>query len=77
MGLRLRLKATFDDSAFTGASKVITTAMKKYGLILADNGSNWYVSGETDDAWAPDMDAVLSHLGQVKGSSFEIVTLEN
>jgi hypothetical protein len=73
MGLRLRLKATFDDSAFTGASKVITTAMKKYGLILADNGSNWYVSGETDDAWAPEMDAVLSSLGKVKGGDFEII----
>ena len=73
MGLRLRLKATFDDSAFKGASKVITTAMKKYGLILADNGSNWYVSGETGDAWAPEMDAVLSSLGKVKGSDFEIV----
>jgi hypothetical protein len=73
MGLRLRLKATFDDSAFTGASKVITTAMKKYGLILADNGSNWYVSGETDDAWAPEMDAVMSSLGKVKGGDFEIV----
>lgn len=73
MGLRLRLKATFDDSAFTGASKVIATAMKKYGLILADNGSNWYVSGETDDAWAPEMDAVISSLGRVKGGDFEIV----
>jgi hypothetical protein len=73
MGLRLRLKATFDDSAFTGASKVITTAMKKYGLILADNGSNWYVSGETDDAWAPEMDAVMSSLAKVKGGDFEIV----
>jgi hypothetical protein len=47
--------------------------MKKYGLILADNGSNWYVSGETDDAWAPEMDAVMSSLGKVKGGDFEIV----
>jgi hypothetical protein len=73
MGLRVRLKASFDDSTFTGASKVISTAMKKYGLILADNGSNWYVSGETDDAWGPEMDALLSNLGKVKGSDFEIV----
>ena len=73
MGLRVRLKASFNDSAFTGASKVLTTAMKKYGLILADNGSNWYVSGESDNAWEPEMDALLSNLGQVKGSDFEIV----
>jgi hypothetical protein len=73
MGLRVRLKASFDDSAFTGPSKVLTTAMKKYGLILADNGSNWYVSGESDEGWAPEMDALLANLGQVKGSDFEIV----
>ena len=73
MGMRVRLKASFDDSSFTGASKVLTTAMKKYGLILADNGSNWYVSGESDNAWEPEMDALLSNLGGVKGSDFEIV----
>jgi hypothetical protein len=73
MGLRLRLKASFDDSTFTGASKVISTAMKKYGVILADNGSNWYISGETEDGWAPEMDALLSNLGKVKGGDFEIV----
>ena len=73
MGLRLRLKASFNDSAFTGASKVISTAMKKYGVMLADNGSNWYISGETEDGWAPEMDALLSNLGKVKGGDFEIV----
>lgn len=73
MGLRLRLKASFDDSAFTGASKVITTAMKKYGIMLADNGSNWYISGETEEGWAPEMGAVLTNLGKVKGGDFEIV----
>ena len=56
MGLRLRLKASFDLSSFTGASLVILTAMKQYGLILADNGSNWYVSGDSDDAWTNLMD---------------------
>jgi len=73
MGLRLRLKASFDDSAFTGASKVITTAMKKYGVMLADNGSNWYISGETEEGWAPEMDDLLQNLGKVKGGDFEIV----
>ena len=73
MGLRLRLKASFDDSAFTGASKVITTAMKKYGVMLADNGSNWFISGETEEGWAPEMDALLTNLGKVKGGDFEIV----
>jgi hypothetical protein len=73
MGLRVRLKASFDDSTFTGAAKIVTTAMKKYGMILADNGSNWYVSGESDDGWASEMDGLLSSLGKVKGSDFEIV----
>ncbi len=73
MGLRLRLKKDFDDSGFTGASKVITTAMKKYGIILADNGSDWYISGETNDAWGPEMDDLNSNLKKVKGKDFEIV----
>ena len=73
MGLRLRLKASFDDSAFTGPSKVVATAMKKYGIILADNGSDWYISGESNDAWEPEMDSLLTNLGTVKGSDFEIV----
>jgi hypothetical protein len=73
MGLRVRLKASFDDSALTGPSKIITTAMKRYGLVLADNGSSWYISGESNDAWGPAMDALLSNLRKVKGSDFEIV----
>ena len=73
MGLRVRLEASFDDSAFTGPTKIIATAMKKDGLILADDGSDWYLSGETNNAWAPEMDALLRNLGKVKASSFEIV----
>lgn len=73
MGLRVRLKASFDDSTMTGASKVITTAMKKYGLILADNGSDWYISGESENAWGPEMDDLLDSLDRIKGSDFEIV----
>jgi hypothetical protein len=51
MGLRLRLKASFATSSFSGPTLVILTAMKKYGIILADNGSNWYISGETNQGW--------------------------
>ena len=73
MGLRLRLKASFDTSPFTGPSLVILTAMKQYGLILADNGSDWYVSGDSDDAWAPLMDSLVSDFDKVLGSDFEAV----
>jgi hypothetical protein len=73
MGLRLRLKASFDTSAFSGSTLVILTAMKKYGLILADNGSNWYISGETNEGWAAYMNDLVSNLRQVHGSDFEAV----
>ena len=70
MGLRMRLKSNFDDSKFTGFAKVISTAMKRYGIILADNGSAWYVSGETNTSW-PDDD--LHQLTDIHGSDFEAV----
>jgi hypothetical protein len=73
MGLRLRLKASFDVSSFQGASKVVLTAMQQYGIILADNGSDWYISGDSDDAWTPLMDGLVTDLGKVHGSDFEAV----
>jgi hypothetical protein len=73
MGLRLRLKSTFDTSPFSGATLVILTAMKQYGLILADNGSNWYVSGDSDDKWIPLIDQIVSDFGKVTGNDFEAV----
>jgi hypothetical protein len=73
MGLRVRLKASFDLSTFSGPGKVVLTAMQQYGLILADNGSNWYVSGDSDDAWSPLMDGLIQALDQVHGSDFEAV----
>ncbi|MGA7742928.1 MAG: hypothetical protein ABSF35_04610 [Polyangia bacterium] len=73
MGLRLRLKASFDTSSFSGPTLVILTAMKKYGIILADNGSNWYISGETNQGWDSYMDGLVSGLSQVHGSDFEAV----
>jgi hypothetical protein len=73
MGLRLRLKATFDTSSFTGATKVVLVALQQYGVILADNGSNWYIGGDSDDAWSPLMDALVTDLAKVHGSDFEAV----
>ena len=73
MGLRLRLKASFATSSFSGPTLVILTAMKKYGIILADNGSNWYISGETNQGWASYMDGLVSGLGKLHGSDFEVV----
>jgi hypothetical protein len=73
MGLRLRLKASFDLSKFTGASHVVLLALQQYGVILADNGSDWYLSGDSDDAWTPLMDGLVTDLKQVHGSDFEAV----
>jgi hypothetical protein len=73
MGLRLRLKASLATSSFSGPTLVILTAMKKYGIILADNGSNWYISGECNQGWDAYMDDLVSGLGKVHGSDFEVV----
>lgn len=73
MGLRLRLKASFDLSPFSGPALVILTAMQQYGLILADNGGNWFVTGDSDDGWTPLMDGITSAFSQVFGSDFEAV----
>ncbi len=70
MGLRLRLRADFDLSGYTGDARVILEAMRRYGLIVADNGSNWYVSGATDSRWDDDD---LNQLKDVPGSAFEVV----
>ncbi len=51
MGLRFRLKASFDVSGYTGESRVVLNALKKYGMIVADNGSNWFISGAVDTRW--------------------------
>jgi hypothetical protein len=73
MGLRVRLKASFDTSPFKGPSLVIMTALKQYGFILADNGSDWYFQGDSDDAWSPLMCDLLSDFSQVTGNDFEAV----
>ena len=73
MGLRLRLKASFDLSGFAGPSLVVLTAMKQYGIILADNGSDWYITGDSDDAWTDLMDQLVGDFDKVLGSDFEVV----
>ncbi len=70
MGLRVRLKASYDISGFTGASLVILKALKKYGMMIADNGSDWYISGSTDTRWD---DNDLDQLKSVPASAFEVV----
>ncbi|WP_343394105.1 hypothetical protein [Candidatus Amarobacter glycogenicus] len=70
MGARLRLRADFDTSGYTGDSRVILEALKKYGLIVADNGSNWFITGATDSRWDDDD---LNQLKNVPGSAFEVV----
>ena len=75
MGQRFRLKAGFDISPFSAPIRVILQAMKTYGLILADNGSAWYISGAPDPRW--DNDMLVSELAQVKGSDFEAVDVSS
>lgn len=70
MGLRLRLKANYDVSGFHGQARVILDAMKSYGMIVADNGSSWFVSGASDPRWDDDD---LNQLKTVPGSAFEAV----
>ena len=70
MGARFRLKASFNVSTYPPAMQVILNAMKTYGIILADNGSNWYVSGSPDHRWDNDM---LHLLDDLTGNDFEAV----
>ena len=70
MGLRVRLKRTFDISGFPKPVQVIFRALKKYGMIVADNGGPWYISGAPDSRWNDDL---LHAITRVKGSDFEVV----
>jgi len=71
MGLRLRLKASFDLAGYHGQALVILHALKRYGLIVADNGSSWYISGASDARWS---DVDLDQLKRVPGSAFEAIS---
>lgn len=70
MGQRFRLRADFDLSGYHPHVQVVLEAMKTYGIVLADNGSAWYLSGAPDPRWDND---VLRQLGDVEGSDFEAV----
>jgi hypothetical protein len=70
MGLRLRLKAGYSVGGMPPVAKAIAVAMKECGLIVADNGSNWYVSGSSDRRWD---DEELDALKAIPGSAFEVV----
>ena len=70
MGLRVRLKADYDISKFPASARVILTALKRYGMLLADNGSNWFISGAPDPRWS---DSELATLKQIKGRDLECV----
>jgi hypothetical protein len=72
MGMRIRLKASFDISGYSAANKVILTAMKKYGMILADNGSYFYFQGVPDPRWNDDD---LHNLDSIQSSNFEVVQM--
>ena len=70
MGARFRLRAGFDISVYSAANQVILRALQKYGMMLADNGSAWYLSGAPDSRWD---NSDLHNLGLIKGSDFEAV----
>jgi hypothetical protein len=74
MGARIRLKASYTIPAeFSTETKAILTALKTYGLFVADNGSNWYLSGAPDNRW--NNDHLVGELSQVKGANFEVVKM--
>jgi len=70
MGQRLRLKASFDTSGYPRQARVVLNALKRYGMIVADNGSDWYISGAPSKGWDNDQ---LNALKRVEGSNFEVV----
>ena len=70
MGARFRMKASYSCAAYSAEVKVICAALKKYGMFVADNGSNWYVSGAHDPRWDDD---ALGDLKSIPGSAFEAV----
>jgi hypothetical protein len=74
MGQRFRLRASFDITPYPADVRVILTALKTYGMILADNGSAWYISGAPDERWDNDN---LHRLGQIRGSDFEAVDVSS
>lgn len=70
MGLRVRLKASVDISGFPRQARIVLQALKTYGMILADNGASWYISGAPSPGWS---NGELHTLGRITGSDFEVV----
>jgi hypothetical protein len=70
MGLRLRMKASYDCSSMSTEAQVICAGLKTYGMIVADNGSDWYLSGAPDPRWNDD---ALGDLKSIPGDAFEVV----
>jgi hypothetical protein len=70
MGMRFRLKSTFDINGYGPQAQVILKALQKYGMIVADNGSSWYISGEPNAGWDEDD---IGGLKNIAGSNFELV----
>jgi hypothetical protein len=70
MGLRVRLKSSYDTSGFSAQARPIAVALQRYGMILADNGSDWYISGASDPRFDDD---VLHQLDVIEGSDLEVV----
>jgi hypothetical protein len=70
MGLRLRLRGDFATAGFPPQARVVLEALKRYGMVVADNGSDWFISGAPDPRWSNDD---LRTLGRVKGSDFEVI----
>ena len=70
MGLRVRLKASFDVRSFPPQARIVLVALKRYGMLLADNGSPWFVSGAPSPGWSNDQ---LHTLSRVHGSDLEVV----
>ena len=72
LGMRVRLKATVDIANYPAHARVILRALKKYGMLLADNGSNWFISGAPDSRWDDD---ALATIRGIKGADFEVVRM--
>jgi hypothetical protein len=70
MGLRVRLRLNYPTTSFPPQARLVLRALKRYGMIVADNGSSWFVSGEPDPDWDNDD---LHTLGRIKGSDFRVV----
>jgi LysM repeat protein len=74
MGVRFRLRANYDISGFSVTNQTILRALKKYGMMIADNGSAWFISGAPDSGWD---NSDLHNLANVKGSDFEVVDVSS